>query len=241
MDTLNHLIHQWMLDLGSDGEALVRLFLAAVLGALVGLERKLRGHEAGFRTNLLVCVGSALVMLVSIRFADHPWPVRPGYNINVDPGRIAYGVMTGIGFLGAGAILKQDTTIRGLTTAAALWCVAAIGLACGFGMYVLATSAAALVLFALWLLDIVESALPRRHFRKLTIRRPWNECCVSELAKRFADAGIRVEDQSFHRLPDLAEVDVQIHISYTNAGRYDAIEKSLHADSTCRLIASERS
>jgi hypothetical protein len=81
---------------------------------------------------MLVCVGCALVMLVSVAFAERTWPPHEGnFNINVDPARIAYGVMAGIGFLGAGTIIKHEVSVRGLTTAAAMWCVAAIGLAAG--------------------------------------------------------------------------------------------------------------
>src|SRR5690349_11556207 len=97
--------HGWPLD------AFLRLILAAVSGGLVGLEREVRGREAGFRTNLLVCLGSALVMLVSIHFAGQEWPHANTINVNIDPARIAYGVMTGVGFLGAGAILKQNGTV----------------------------------------------------------------------------------------------------------------------------------
>ncbi|MGE5611835.1 MAG: MgtC/SapB family protein, partial [Bacillota bacterium] len=203
MDALNHLLEEWLAPLGWTGEAVLRLLLAAILGGLVGLERELRGREAGFRTNLLVCVGSAVVMLVSIRFADHPWGSPRGYNINVDPGRIAYGVMTGIGFLGAGAILKMGTSIRGLTTAAGLWCVAAIGLAAGFGLYTLACAAALMVLVALWLLDYVEAAVPRRRFRTLHIRCPWYDDCIEDLVQRLEASGISVEDRSFHRQEDM--------------------------------------
>src|SRR3954451_4659489 len=83
-------------------EPLVRLALAAVLGGLVGLEREVRGRQAGFRTNLLVALGCCLAMVVSISFAYHPWPRPANFNINIDPARLAYNVMAGIGFLGAG-------------------------------------------------------------------------------------------------------------------------------------------
>src|SRR3982751_5325636 len=113
-------------------ETATRILLAAIFGGLIGLEREVRGRQAGFRTYILVCVGSALVMVVSIQFAAHQWTAQSanqGININIDPARIAYGVMTGIGFLGAGAIVHaQGGLVRGLTTAAALWCVAAVGL-----------------------------------------------------------------------------------------------------------------
>src|SRR5215203_3390737 len=94
------IIQNWVGGMGAPIESFVGLILAAVAGGLVGLERELRGRQAGFRTYLLVCVGSALVMVVSAGMAAHPWKAPPGVNVNVDPSRIAYGVMGGIGFLG---------------------------------------------------------------------------------------------------------------------------------------------
>src|SRR5687768_10751631 len=89
-------------------EPLIRLVLAAVLGGLVGLEREVRGRQAGFRTNILVCMGCCLAMVVSVSFAYHPWPSPDGkFNLNVDPGRLGYNIMAGIGFLGAGIIVKN--------------------------------------------------------------------------------------------------------------------------------------
>src|SRR5438034_3757584 len=107
LDTTAAHFDQWAASLGFTGEALLRLLLSAIAGGLVGLERELRGRQAGFRTNLLVCLGSTLTMLVSLNFALHHWPLNRGINLNIDPARIAYGVMTGVGFLGAGTIIQH--------------------------------------------------------------------------------------------------------------------------------------
>ena len=123
---------------------IVRLVLAAILGAMIGLERGHHGRTAGLRTQLLVALGAALATTVGIAFGE----VYAGSG-SVDPSRIAYGVMGGIGFLGAGVILRQGATLRGVTTAASLWCTAAIVLACGVGMLGVATFSTALVLLAL--------------------------------------------------------------------------------------------
>src|SRR5262245_178275 len=109
-------------DLGADLVYAVRLLVAAALGALVGLEREIRDPPAGMRTHLLVCLGSAGFTVLSI--AAFPAP-------GSDPARVAAQIVTGVGFLGAGAILKEGATIRGLTTAASLWAVAAVGMAAG--------------------------------------------------------------------------------------------------------------
>src|SRR4051812_20648734 len=117
-DFIQHMdvrIDQWAAAVGWPTEAVLRLLLAAVIGGLVGIEREIHGREAGFRTNMLVALGSALTMLVSIEFARHHWQPQTsnqGVNINLDPARIAYGVMTGIGFHGAGAIVKAGPSIR---------------------------------------------------------------------------------------------------------------------------------
>lgn len=123
------------------GEALLRLALAAALGAAVGIERELREREAGLRTHLLVALGSALFTIVGA-YGFH--------TVRTDPTRVAAQVVTGIGFLGAGAIIRQGFAVRGLTTAATLWVVAAIGIAVGAGYYSGALITTAVVLFSLY-------------------------------------------------------------------------------------------
>jgi putative Mg2+ transporter-C (MgtC) family protein len=132
----------------STAELALRLVVAGVLGGAIGVERELREREAGLRTHLLVCVGAALFTLVSAyAFADFRYGLESG--ITFDPTRVAAQIVTGIGFLGAGAIIRQGLTVRGLTTAAGLWVVAAIGMAAGAGYYVAAFITTALVLVGL--------------------------------------------------------------------------------------------
>jgi putative Mg2+ transporter-C (MgtC) family protein len=142
----------------SFGEELLRIALAGALGGAIGLERELRDRDAGFRTHLLVALGSALFTLVSAYgFQDFTY----GNGITYDPTRIAAQIVTGIGFLGAGAIIRQGISIRGLTTAATLWIAAAIGLACGAGYYSAAITTTAVVILALWPLRLVAHSLMR--------------------------------------------------------------------------------
>ena len=136
-----------MPDLGS-AELLLRLALAAALGGAIGAERELRDREAGFRTHLLVAVGAALFTLVSAH-AWTDWRFSTPAGVVFDPTRIAAQIVTGIGFIGAGAIIRQGLSIRGLTTAATLWAVAAIGMAAGAGYYEAAVITTALVLVSL--------------------------------------------------------------------------------------------
>jgi putative Mg2+ transporter-C (MgtC) family protein len=147
------------------GELILRVALAAALGGAIGAERELRERGAGLRTHLLVSVGSALFTLVSAYgFSD--WEFSTPEGVVFDPTRIAAQIVTGIGFLGAGAIIRQGLSIRGLTTAATLWIAAAIGLAAGAGFYSAAIVTTATVLVALG---------PLRYVARRTIRRVRHE------------------------------------------------------------------
>ncbi|HEX6490970.1 MAG TPA: MgtC/SapB family protein [Gaiellaceae bacterium] len=142
-------------------EVLARVALAAVLGGILGLERELREREAGLRTHLLVSVGSALFTIVSA-YGFREFLTSNASVVRADPTRIAAQIVTGIGFLGAGAIIRQGLSIRGLTTAATLWVVAAIGIAAGAGYYSAAAITTAVALVALWPLRTVAYRIVRR-------------------------------------------------------------------------------
>ena len=135
------------------GEDLARLLLAAALGGAIGFERELRDREAGLRTHLLVCLGSALFTIVSA-YGFRDFLTSGDQVIRADPTRIAAQIVTGIGFLGAGAIIRQGLTVRGLTTAATLWVAAAIGIAAGAGYYSGAVLATVVTIAALWPLRV---------------------------------------------------------------------------------------
>ena len=142
-------------------DVLARISVAGALGGAIGLERELRERAAGLRTHLLVAVGSAVFTLVSAyAWRDFHFSNRAG--VTFDPTRIAAQIVSGIGFLGAGAIIRQGVSIRGLTTAATLWVVAAIGMAAGAGYYSAAVLGTALVLVSLWPLRILGFQLARR-------------------------------------------------------------------------------
>lgn len=133
-------------------QATFKLFLSLVLGSVVGLERKRKGQPAGIRTFALISMGATLAMIVSIYVPQE----YLGHVANGDPSRIAAQVLSGIGFLGAGAIIQMKGSVRGLTTAAGIWMIAAIGLAVGVGMYVIATIATLFILFILHQLEQIE-------------------------------------------------------------------------------------
>ncbi|MET0939121.1 MAG: MgtC/SapB family protein [Gaiellaceae bacterium] len=150
-------------------EILVRLAAAAALGGVIGIERELREREAGFRTHMLVSVGAALFTIVSA-YAWTDFTFSQASGVTFDPTRIAAQIVTGIGFIGAGAIIRQGLTVRGLTTAATLWLVAAIGMACGAGFYWAAVIAATISLVSLGPLRVVSRRVgDRTHRRELEV------------------------------------------------------------------------
>jgi putative Mg2+ transporter-C (MgtC) family protein len=182
---------QWQL------EGVMRLLVASLLGALIGAERERHGRSAGFRTQLLVALGSALAMLVSLNFAE-VYGRSSDIALRVDPGRVAYGVMGGIGFLGAGAIIRLGVDIRGLTTAASLWCTAAVGLACGFGMFYLAAVTTGVALFALLALGKIDVYIHTHQDKTLTVLLPYTgQDNLARFREILAERGIHVHDSEF--------------------------------------------
>jgi putative Mg2+ transporter-C (MgtC) family protein len=138
----------------SDLEVLGRLAVAAALGAAIGIEREIRDREAGIRTHLLVSLGSALFTIISA-YGFHEFLASGDAVVRADPTRIAAQIVTGIGFLGAGAIIREGLSVRGLTTAGSLWVSAAIGMAAGAGWYWAAIVTTVLTIFALWPLRLI--------------------------------------------------------------------------------------
>ncbi len=156
------------IDLGLQADLAFRMLIAAVLGAAIGLEREIHEHPAGMRTHLLVALGSAIFTVLSIYGFEGVG--RGSVSPTVDPTRIAAQVVSGIGFLGAGAILKYGTSIRGLTTAASLWTAAAIGMAAGAGEWLIAGVGTFIVIFSLWPLNALVERMHRPGTRALKVR-----------------------------------------------------------------------
>lgn len=175
--------------------ALVRFLFSFFLGTLVGVERETHNQPAGLRTHILISIGSTMVMLISIfipqTFTDFQ---------NGDPGRIAAQVVSGIGFLGAGAILKFGANVKGLTTAASIWAMAAVGLAVGAGMYMVSLIGVVIILFALTAMDLFEKWI----FKERTLRR-------IELIVKKKDSDILLYQNALKRL--------DIHVNSTGFDR----------------------
>lgn len=164
---------------------ILKLVAATLLGGLIGLEREVHGRPAGLRTHILVCLGSTLFALTSYSIAGKLY----------DPGRITAQIVTGIGFLGAGTIMRQGSVVRGLTTAASIWTVAAIGIAVAIGgdMYFVAIVTSLLVVFTLYLVPHVESYnLRRRNERLLTVVVKEEPESVSRVLEILTRHGARI-------------------------------------------------
>lgn len=194
----------------SIAEMILRLALACLLGALIGLERESLNRPAGLRTYTLVCVGSALAMIVSL---DMYYQYHN--TVNADPGRIAAQVVSGIGFLGAGTIMREGASVRGLTTAAGLWVVACVGLAVGAGLYLAGIITAALVLFVLIYFFRFEQRISGmreyKAFVMLVDDRPGQ---IGRIGSVLGDLNVLIKNINLNHLDDEEglEVEVMLHI-----------------------------
>ncbi|MGO1749595.1 MAG: MgtC/SapB family protein [Marinobacter sp.] len=190
-----------------DGVFVLRLLAAMLLGGLVGMERQSRGREAGLRTNILVCLGSAAV-IVAFQKLSSEFSVDADSVIRMDPARAAAGVITGIGFLGAGTIVKSNDFVRGLTTAASIWAVAAIGVTVGLGEYVIATVVTLLVLVALYVLH----RLPFRGDRYASLELKWTGDfgLLAEVTTQLEQQGAKIKNRSVTRQPKTENCEVTL-------------------------------
>jgi putative Mg2+ transporter-C (MgtC) family protein len=153
---------------GEDFEMLARLLAALGAGALIGYERSYHGRPAGFRTHALVCTASSLLMLVTVYEAH--WMRQATAIVQIDPTRMAQGIMTGIGFLGAGVIIKEGLSVRGLTTAASIWITAAIGILAGIGFYFPLVVSVVLTLGVLSFFRWIEARMPSQAYFHFAVR-----------------------------------------------------------------------
>jgi putative Mg2+ transporter-C (MgtC) family protein len=212
-------------------EIVLRVVLAAALGGAIGLERELREREAGLRTHMLVSVGAALFTMVSA-YAWTDWRFSTEEGLVFDPTRIAAQVVSGIGFLGAGAIIRQGLSVRGLTTAATLWVVAAIGMAAGVGYYEGAVVTTALVLLSLWPLRIAAYRLSTR-FRpeegRLAVELPSGATASSVLAA-VESTGAYVSALEFEEEGDRRRIDLRVRLGAERSAAelIDALTKAEH-------------
>jgi len=224
------------MQLAFDAITLGKLLLAAVLGGVIGLEREIHGRPAGFRTHLLVSLGSCLYVITSIHFytlfGNFSGNAPPG----VDPGRVAAQVVAGIGFLGAGAIIREKISVRGLTTAACLWMAAAIGVACGVGLIGISLVVTIMSLISLLLLKRVEERLTRDTYVYL---RVWSETRPEQTKKieqLLRECNIEVLNSSMEHDVASGKFRVVYQVKYnTKKLAYDPVEMISTLDGVRRV------
>lgn len=170
-----------------------RLLISFIAGALVGIERELHNQPAGLRTHILISIGSTLVMLISVY-------IPQTFHSQADPARMAAQVVSGVGFLGAGAILKFGADIKGLTTAASIWAMAAVGMAIGAGMFKVSVISVIVILFALTVMNFIEKRIfSQRTLRKIEIIIKQTDSRIISIQSILKSYGVRIISTGFER------------------------------------------
>ena len=220
----------WPEWLGSDTFTItIRLIIAGVLSGVIGLERELNRHPAGFRTHLLVGLGSCLMMILSLYgFNDF---IQSYSNVRFDPSRLPSYVVSGIGFLGAGTILVHGVTVRGLTTAASIWVVAGLGLVVGIGMYYVAVLTTLLVVLSLIFLNKWENLIVRNtRSETLYLIVDSQKASLSEITGIMENFKVRVEYVDVLNASELGlrEVKYKFVIHYTKKNVFPQLHDKLN-------------
>ena len=206
---------------------LLRLLLSLLAGALIGLERTHHGRPAGFRTHTLVCMSSTILMLVSI-FQWKLVAYAPVETLRIDPTRMAQGIMTGIGFLGAGVIIKESMTVRGLTTAGSIWMTASLGVVIGMGLYPAALAATILVLVVLTLFRKIESFIPLQAYGHLAVSFSRHaHLTEEELLALIRDHEIRCFDISYELANEGKLFEYKMTVNTSRPENFSMLSKTL--------------
>ncbi len=192
---------------------LIKLLLAALAGGLVGLEREKHGRPAGMRTNLLVSLGACTIMIISEAFYLKYGMYGGETTLRLDPSRTAAQIVTGIGFLGAGVIIKEGATVRGLTTAASLWVVAGLGMAFGMGFFSLGVIATVLVIISLIFLRKLDPVIKKDRYLTLSVTGRRRDNLFDELMELVKEMGLKASDISSQ--VDLLENEIFIKMVLT--------------------------
>lgn len=201
----------------------LHLLAALLAGGIIGLERSFHGRPAGFRTHALVCLASSLLMLITM--FQWAWPSNLSSDvIRTDPTRMAQGIMTGIGFLGAGVIFKEGLSVRGLTTAASIWMTAAIGVLIGIGFYFPAIFATALTLGILSFFRKIESWMPSLSYAHHSLRFDRNAVLPEEqIRKIMKEHGFNIANLSYRITEDGLYFEYRMILRSSNANNISAL------------------
>ena len=191
-----------------------KLFIAAILGGFIGWEREKRGRPAGLRTHLLLCVGVALMMLVSEHIFVNYQVYKSDSVLRIDPARIAAQVVTGVGFLGAGTIMRFRASVRGLTTAASLWIVSGIGLAVGSGFILPAVFTTIIVITTLILLPKAEEEMKRAKYVTIKMLIASQEHFLENIKSILEKNSVRLQNYRFEKDIQKNEIVYNINVKY---------------------------
>ena len=206
---------------------LEHLLIALGAGGLIGFERSAHGRPAGFRTHALVCVASCALMLVTI-YQSHWYPPAFTGHVVLDPTRMAQGIMTGIGFLGAGVIFKEGLTVRGLTTAASIWITAAIGILAGIGFYFALVVTTALTVLTLSVFLWIERKAPGEYYAHFEVRFPRDSVMPEEDIRKFlADHKFSISNMSYFYSVDARFFEYKMVIRTRQASNARQLQESL--------------
>lgn len=195
----------------------VKLLLAAIAGGAIGLEREKHGRPAGLRTHLLVAIGACLMMVVSEAFRLKYGGFDANSVLRIDPARTAAQIVTGIGFLGAGVIIKEGITVRGLTTAASLWLVAGLGMAFGMGLVLPGLTATVLALLSLIFLKRLEPVINKDRYLDFAVTASNRLGLQDEIEQLFVSRGLRITDIRSH--VDLKQGEITLEYILTQHAR----------------------
>jgi len=197
-------------------EITLRLLIALICGGLVGLERSYHARPAGFRTHTLVCLASALLMLVTV-YEGQWFDYRGMGRVAIDPTRMAQGIMTGIGFLGAGVIMKEGLSVRGLTTAASIWITAAIGVLVGIGFYFPAALALAMTLGTLSAFRWFENKMPSQQYAQFIVKFDRRSAMSQpELKKLVSSHGFTIANLQYRLIQDGKQFEYRMMLRTQN-------------------------
>ena len=208
-------------------DILTHLLVATIAGGLIGLERSYHGRPAGFRTHTLVCVASSLLMLVTMYQAKW-FTGAPLDTVRIDPTRMAQGVMTGIGFLGAGVIMREGLTVRGLTTAASIWITAAIGILAGVGFYSAVLVGSVITIGILTVFRKAENRMPSQIFANTTITFGRdNYMSETEIRELHLKNGFSVANVSYRLMEKGKQLEYRMTIRTMDGGNIEKLSKTL--------------
>lgn len=203
-------------------ESIIRVLISGILSGIIGLEREKHGREAGLRTMILVGMGTTTILISSFQvyyiFSNIQSPL-----IRIDPARIAYGVVTGMGFLGAGVIIKDRRRIRGLTTAACLWFVTSVSLAVGVGLYILSIFLTFISVFILYFLKLFEKKIPIDTYNRIILLIEDNKNLREEITKIIEENKFKILSTEIERDKEKKTIGLVLTVRYRKPQNIETI------------------